>query len=101
MSTALTATDAARDAFLDWDREHQQHLVDAAPTTDDATAALEVYRGQRDRVILAFSATYTLIAAAASAAASEPQDLFKTVTAVVESVDELRRSIAALQKGPK
>jgi len=65
VATALTATNASRDAFVAWDSAHQAALVAKATSLDDGRHLLEAYRRQRDPIVQGFAAVYRLIATAA------------------------------------
>lgn len=66
LATALSATNAARDTFVDFDKDHQLGLVDDATSREDAESALAKYRSDRARVLQAFTAAYSAIGAAAA-----------------------------------
>jgi sialic acid synthase SpsE len=66
LSTALVATNAARDTFTAWDERHQLRLVEDAATREEAEAALKTYRDKRQAVVKAFAAAYAAIATAAA-----------------------------------
>lgn len=66
LATSLAATNAARDAFVSWDEEHQLDIVHRASTPEAAQEALRTYRNTRQKVIQAFTSAYTTIAAAAA-----------------------------------
>jgi len=65
VATALTATNAARDAFIKFDRVHQQKLVETASSVDDGRTRLDAYRRQRDPIVQGFATAYQLVATAA------------------------------------
>lgn len=58
----LSALDAARDGFADWDLTHQRDLVDQTSGGAETDAALLAYRSKRDGVILAFLDAYAALA---------------------------------------
>lgn len=58
----LSALDAARDGFADWDLTHQRDLVDQGKDGVEVDAALLAYRQKRDGVILAFLDAYAALA---------------------------------------
>lgn len=63
--TAYVATDSARAAFLAFDAKHQQAIVEAAKTRDEAAAKLAAYREKRAKAVEALDASFRAIAAAA------------------------------------
>lgn len=66
LATSLEATNAARDSFLAWDKDHQQAIVEKASTREAGEAQLAAYRQTRRAVVKAFTVAYTAIAAAAA-----------------------------------
>ena len=66
LGTALGATNAARDQFTAWDKDHQLVIVDAAKTREAAEKSLSDYRGKRQKIVQAFTVAYTSIASAAA-----------------------------------
>lgn len=65
LNATLIAVDSARDGFVQYDRQHQSELVEAAPTRDLAAIELAKYRLSRQPIVEAFAQTYKLIATAA------------------------------------
>ena len=61
----LTATDAARTAFVGFDEQYQHVIVTEAKDLDSGKAALVAYRAKRAHTIDVFGATYRAIATAA------------------------------------
>jgi hypothetical protein len=66
ITTALEATNAARDQFVKWDEQHQLAIVDRASTREGAEAELAAYREKRQKVTRAFAVAYSAIASAAA-----------------------------------
>lgn len=64
--TALGALDALGRSFATWDEQHQQDIVDAAPSREDGAAKLAAYRAKRQKVTAALSAAYASIGAVAA-----------------------------------
>lgn len=64
ISTALVATDAARDQFASWDKQHQLDIVDKASTKEGAVSALQEYRDKRQKIVQAFTVAYASMGAA-------------------------------------
>lgn len=89
----LSALDAARDGFADWDLTHQRDLVDQGKDSADVDAALLAYRSKRDGVILAFLDAYAALAQVFSDATEV------NLKALVAKVSALEARILALQGG--
>lgn len=106
LATALTATDAARDGFIEWDAAHQQGLVERATSREDAEAKLRNYRRSRERVLKAFTVSYAAIAAAAAMlplvqrGEKRETDLVGLVVDAVEAATEVKAAIAAVRGEP-
>lgn len=104
LTTALGATNAARDTFVSWDKQHQLDLVSASTTADEAKAKLETYRAKRQAVVRAFTVAYSAIAAAATAlAAVDTQkagfDLPALIADAVKAALEVKTAIDAVRGG--
>ena len=104
LTTALGATNAARDTFVSWDKQHQLDLVAAATTEEAAKAELELYRAKRQQVVRAFTVAYSAIAAAATAlAAVDTQkagfDIVALITDAVTAAVEVKSAIDAIRGG--
>jgi hypothetical protein len=104
LQTALTATNAARDAFVAWDKDHQARIVEEATSLDDGKAKLAAYRMQRADVSATFVLAYSAIAGAATALAlaDTERDTAQLVTMAREAlvaVVAVRAAVKQLQEG--
>lgn len=88
---SLTAVNAARDAFVSYDRSHQLAIVDAASTDEEAGANLSAWRKQRVPILETFAVAYRSIAVATLDTHTSLTDVFATVEALVGAVRELTR----------
>lgn len=113
LGTAIVATNAARDQFTEWDKQHQLDIVDRATTREQATGGLKAYRQKRQKVIQAFTVAYTAMASAAvlvplvQAGVRKDRDLIKllaesigAVQSVIASVREIREAFDAEPSAP-
>jgi hypothetical protein len=66
LSTAIAATNAARDSFTAWDADHQQQIVARSTTREIATADLRAYRTKREPILKGFVLAYQALASAAA-----------------------------------
>jgi hypothetical protein len=96
LATSLTATTAARDAFLDWDRGHQIHLAETAPSQEAGAAALAAYRKKKQTVLTALTAAYSSIAAAAGALALAGEGV--DVATLAQLTADAMKAFAAVQQ---
>lgn len=65
LGRTLQGVNAARDGFVQFDKEHQDLIVEKAETFEEGEANLRVYRDKREVVTSAFIVAYSAIAAAA------------------------------------
>jgi len=106
LATALAATNAARESFVGFDKDHQLALVDKAETRENAESALAQYHYDRRHVLRAFTAAYSAIGAAAAmiplVERGEKKDadfraiLFDAVSAALEvknAVDQIKAGL--------
>jgi hypothetical protein len=106
LSTALTATNAARDAFVRWDEAHQLGLVERATSREEGEAQLRSYRRARERVLKAFTAAYAALAAASALlplvqhGERKETALVVLVVDAVEAAKEVKAAIAAVRGSP-
>lgn len=113
LGTAIVATDAARDQFLQWDKQHQLDIVDKATTREQAEAGLKAYRERRQGIVQAFTVAYTSMATAAAtiplvqAGKKSDRDLAKmlvdaiaAVQTVLASIQEIRDAFDAEESMP-
>lgn len=70
LRATLLVIDAARSAFVQWDREQQALIVLHAVSRDDGKRKLSNHRVAREPIVAAFQAAY----AAVAVAAIEPTD---------------------------
>ncbi len=94
LSTALAATNAARDAFTAWSKAHEMSIVARATSREQGARELAAYRAQSQPVLGALVVAYTSIAAASAAltlADAKPAEL---ATAVRLATDALRAAVA-------
>jgi hypothetical protein len=83
LRATLVTVNAARDAFLVWDRTHQSLIVHAALELQQAKRELASYRSARETIVLLFETVYKAIAVAAL----DPSD------AAVVKASEAARSV--------
>lgn len=89
IAASLTTTNAARDAFVVWDRSHQQSLVDTAANQADARERVDAYRKQRDPIVQGFAAVYRLLAIAATDDKASLADLIQAAALLHSTLKEL------------
>jgi len=65
LKTSLTALNAARDGFVQWDKTAQAKIVEDATSLDQGKAALKAYRDKREPIIEGFTIAYSALALAA------------------------------------
>lgn len=83
----LATVHTARTVFEQWDREHQQEIVDKATSLEQGRAELEAYRAKRNVVIQTFLAAATLLATAANE--KDDATLAEARKAVAGLIDDL------------
>ena len=103
VETAFLATNAVKDAFDAWSKQHQEELVVEAKTQKAAEEAVAEFRAKRQKAMAAIITAYAAIAAAASSLAlfeaekiSETELLLR-LTEAVESVLSLKRAVQDLE----
>lgn len=64
LTSTLAGVNAARDAFVAWDADHQSKIVDGATGLADGQAKLAAYRKDRAKASAAFVAAYGAISIA-------------------------------------
>lgn len=98
IKSSLTAFNAARDGFLEWDDKHQDEILAKVTagqfTKDEAKRALDDYRKQRENVVKAIVLTYRAIALAAT------QDDGPSLDAALAEAKKFYEALKAL-KGEK
>jgi nitrogen fixation/metabolism regulation signal transduction histidine kinase len=65
LKTSLVSLNAARDGFVQWDKQKQTTIVEDAKTLDEGKAALKAYRAKRAPVVEGFTVAYSALALAA------------------------------------
>lgn len=106
LSTALAATNAARDQFLAWDKAHQLELVEAAQTREQGEASLAAYRAKRAPVLHAFTVAYASIGAAAALVPlvergiRKDTELTGLIAEAAAAIAAIREAVAALRGSP-
>ena len=65
LKTSVTALNAARDGFVQWDKHKQAQIVEDATSLDEGKAALKTYRDKRGPVLEGFTVAYAALALAA------------------------------------
>jgi hypothetical protein len=65
LQTVLVSVNAARDGFDEYDRQQQQHVLEASPTREEYAAEIEAYKKARAPVLQAFEVAYRALAIAA------------------------------------
>jgi hypothetical protein len=71
IKTTLTGVNVARAAFIAWDDEMQDRIVEQATSLEEGKAKLELHRKKRAELLGAFEASYYAMALAAT----NPNDL--------------------------
>ena len=105
LSTALAATNAARDAFTTWSRAQEMAIVERATSREAGAAELAAHRARSQRVIGALVVAYTSIAAADASltlAAVKPAELplsIQLATKALEALMEARDAVLVLKGG--
>ena len=106
LHTALGATNAARDLFVQWDRQHQLDLVERASSREEGEAQLASYRKDRQAVVSNFAVAYSAIAAAATLvplvdAGQRPfSELSVLVAEAVRAAIVVKTTIDSAMRGP-
>jgi hypothetical protein len=104
LATALVATNAARDAFTEYDGTHQLQIVVQAPTREAAEAALTAYREKRAYIHRALVGAYTALAVAATVlplvenGQRSMVDVFAALGDAAAALVEARRALDALKR---
>jgi hypothetical protein len=104
LATALSATNAARESFVDYDKSHQIHLVSSSTNAAEVKERISAYRAKRQIVVRAFTIAYSTISAAGTAlAAIEHQkkgadlDVATMLLDATHAVLDVKRAIDALK----
>jgi hypothetical protein len=92
LRASLTAVNAARKGFLDWDRDHQKAIVDRATSRQEAEEHLADYQATQGKIADWFVAAYQALAVAStqndelslSAAVRASGDLVDAVTKILK-----------------
>jgi hypothetical protein len=89
----LITVDATKDAFVAFDRAHQDAIVDAATSKDEAKAKVAEWRKTQQRIASLFEAAYDALHAAV--VASDDQSLAsmeKAVAAALQAVADAKKA---------
>jgi hypothetical protein len=89
LQTVLVSVNAARDGFAEFDRQQQQHVLEAAPTREEYLAEIEAYKKARQPVLEYFEVAYRALAVAA---------LQHDEVSLKRALDEVADLIAAVNK---
>lgn len=93
LNTALVSVQAAREAFMTYDRTRQDGIVDRATSLEEGKAELAEYRAKTQaRIVSLFIAAYTAI----GVAAMRGDDL--SLKKVLDALVELKTAVDALMK---
>lgn len=96
LKAAIITVNGLRDAAIEWDRKHQDKIIDSAKarnlTKAEVTAELAKYYEQRDPMIGMFVDIYRFIAFAAT----EEDD--QSLDTALDAVKNLREAIGNFQK---
>lgn len=90
LKTTLVGLNAARDGFVAWDNEHQQHIVDTAQYLQEGQDKLKAYRAKRAKIEAGFVIAYEALATAALDLKAE------NLLAAITSVTQLYKALRAL-----
>ena len=93
LKTAIVGVDAAAAAFITWDEQYQDKIVDEATDKQTGAAQLALYRANRERVYAAFVVAYRAIATAST-------DDKVSLASAVANVQALYDAIIALRAAP-
>lgn len=89
LHATIIAVNAARDGFTAWDRDHQQSLVTAATTREDAEKAIAEYRVAQTKIVSGFEVAYRALAVAATQ--TDDLSLKAALTAAAELLDAIQK----------
>ena len=89
----FVTTNAARDAFITWDKQHQHEIVSNATSHDDGVAKLHAYYEKQAEIANLFVKMYQSIAAAQLA----NDDV--SITAMVNLALQVKMTVDAITKG--
>lgn len=99
LATALSATNAAREAFISWDGDHQLTIVAGATSREDGEKKLADYRARRADVVAAFTLAYSSIAAAEVAFELREERSLALAREALASVLAVRSAVEQLRNG--
>lgn len=88
----FTTTNAARDAFAAWDKQHQAQIIATATSHEDGVAKLAAYHEKQAEVVDLFVKMYQSIAAAQLA------DDEKSITAMINLALTVKTTVEAFTK---
>lgn len=90
---SYTTLKASQAAFVVWDADHQQSIVDHATSAEDGKAKLAAYREKQAKVMLSFSTAWSALAAASL------YDQPGWLAAAIEAVSNVYTLIKELENG--
>lgn len=90
LHATVLAVNAARDGFLAWDRAHQDSIVQAATTREEAERKLAEYRKSQDKIRDGFTVAYETLAVAAT------QTDDASLSSAIRAVSDLMAAIQQL-----
>lgn len=99
LTKSLAGVNAAREAFVAFDKAHQDGIVADSKTFEGGRLALDAYREQRNKVTIALVAAYGAIAVAA-ADVTDSKSLVEVVDAMTALVSALQ-DLGVVPKGGK
>jgi len=93
LHASVLAVQAAEKGFLPWDKQHQQAILDAAPTREEYDKAIAAYRARQAEIATGITLAYKTLAIAATqtddpsltAAIAASQDLIATIKQMIGS----------------
>lgn len=93
LSAMLVGVNATRDGFVEWDKQHQRTIADAATSVADGEAKLAAYHKAREPVIRSFEIAYRALAVAAIHGDTP-------LPTVIQAAADLAEAIKQLKAGP-
>lgn len=94
LRASLVAVDAARDGFVEWDKQHQLQIVEKATSKEEGRAKLDEYRTNREPIITGFEVVYRAIALAAT------REDDASLRDALDRAEKLFQAVTRLKGGP-
>jgi acyl-CoA synthetase (AMP-forming)/AMP-acid ligase II len=94
LRATVISVNAARDGFVEYDRQHQLALVEKAATREEGEKSLAAYRLKRTPVVAGFEATYIAL----TIALTQTDD--PSLRAALEASSAMIAAIKSITGGP-